>query len=75
MASSGFVQAAALLLAAQLLWVGAADQEPGTVIPAESKYEIVIKGLSDENPGFSHRLNIAPEVSWWGIEGDVDCTA
>ncbi|KAF0029126.1 hypothetical protein F2P81_018231 [Scophthalmus maximus] len=51
MASSGFVQAAALLLAAQLLWLGAADQEPGTVIPAESKYEIVIKGLSDENPG------------------------
>ncbi|XP_035473514.1 neuropeptide-like protein C4orf48 homolog isoform X1 [Scophthalmus maximus] len=54
MASSGFVQAAALLLAAQLLWVGAADQEPGTVIPAESRpcvdchaFEFMQRALQD----------------------------
>ncbi|AWO97536.1 Neuropeptide-like protein C4orf48 -like [Scophthalmus maximus] len=54
MASSGFVQAAALLLAAQLLWLGAADQEPGTVIPAESRpcvdchaFEFMQRALQD----------------------------
>lgn len=40
MASSGYLQAAMLLLAAQLLCLGAADadQESGTVIPAESMW-------------------------------------
>lgn len=40
MASSGFLQAAALLLAVQLLGVGGAgaDPESGTVIPAESTW-------------------------------------
>lgn len=40
MASSGFLQAAALLLAVQLLGVGVAgaDPESGTVIPAESTW-------------------------------------
>lgn len=39
MASGGYLQAAVLLLAAQLLCLGAADadQETGTVIPAESR--------------------------------------
>lgn len=40
MASGGFLQAAALLLVLQLLCLGAADadQETGTVIPAESTW-------------------------------------
>lgn len=40
MASSGYLQAAVLVMAMQLLCVGAAaaDQEPGTVIPAESRW-------------------------------------
>lgn len=40
MASSGYLQAAVLLLALQLLSLGAADadQETGTVIPAESRW-------------------------------------
>lgn len=39
MASGGYVQAAVLLLAVQLLCLGAADadQDTGTVIPAESR--------------------------------------
>lgn len=40
MASSGYVQAVVLLLALQLVCVGAADaaHETGTVIPAESRW-------------------------------------
>lgn len=40
MASSGYLQAAVLLLVVQLLCLGAADadQETGTVIPAESRW-------------------------------------
>lgn len=40
MASAGYLQAAVLLLALQLLVLGAADaeQETGTVIPAESRW-------------------------------------
>ncbi|XP_029382701.1 NELL2-interacting cell ontogeny regulator 1 isoform X2 [Echeneis naucrates] len=55
MASSGLVQVAGLLLAVQLLFVGAAaDQEPGTVIPAESRpcvdchaFEFMQRALQD----------------------------
>uniref|UniRef100_A0A672YL15 NELL2-interacting cell ontogeny regulator 1 n=1 Tax=Sphaeramia orbicularis TaxID=375764 RepID=A0A672YL15_9TELE len=56
MASSGFVQAAVLLLALQLLCLGAADadQETGTVIPAESRpcvdchaFEFMQRALQD----------------------------
>ncbi|KAF7230182.1 NELL2-interacting cell ontogeny regulator 1 [Nothobranchius furzeri] len=57
MASSGsLVQAAVFLLAVQLLWVGAADadQETGTVIPAESRpcvdchaFEFMQRALQD----------------------------
>ena len=40
MASGGYLQAAVLLLAVQLLCLAAADaeQETGTVIPAESRW-------------------------------------
>lgn len=40
MASSGYAQVAVLLLAVQLACLGAAeaDQETGTVIPAESRW-------------------------------------
>ncbi|TWW63407.1 NELL2-interacting cell ontogeny regulator 1 [Takifugu rubripes] len=56
MASSGFLQAAALLLAVQLLGVGVAgaDPESGTVIPAESRpcvdchaFEFMQRALQD----------------------------
>uniref|UniRef100_A0A1A8GWN0 NELL2-interacting cell ontogeny regulator 1 n=1 Tax=Nothobranchius korthausae TaxID=1143690 RepID=A0A1A8GWN0_9TELE len=59
MASSGsLVQAAVFLLAVQLLWVGVgaadADQETGTVIPAESRpcvdchaFEFMQRALQD----------------------------
>lgn len=56
MASCGFVQAAVLLLAVQLLSLGAADadQETGTVIPAESRpcvdchaFEFMQRALQD----------------------------
>ncbi|KAM8900477.1 NELL2-interacting cell ontogeny regulator 1 [Spinachia spinachia] len=56
MASGGFLQAAALLLAAQLLCLGAADadQDGGTVIPAESRpcvdchaFEFMQRALQD----------------------------
>ncbi|CAJ1086003.1 neuropeptide-like protein C4orf48 homolog isoform X1 [Xyrichtys novacula] len=56
MASSGYLQAAVLLLAVQLLCLGAADadQETGTVIPAESRpcvdchaFEFMQRALQD----------------------------
>lgn len=56
MASSGFVQAAVLLVAVQLVCLGAAeaDQETGTVIPAESRpcvdchaFEFMQRALQD----------------------------
>ncbi|XP_053199591.1 neuropeptide-like protein C4orf48 homolog [Scomber japonicus] len=56
MASGGFVQAVVLLLAVQLLCVTAADaeQETGTVIPAESRpcvdchaFEFMQRALQD----------------------------
>ncbi|XP_034712377.1 neuropeptide-like protein C4orf48 homolog [Etheostoma cragini] len=55
MASSGYLQAAVLLLAVQLLCLRAhADQETGTVIPAESRpcvdchaFEFMQRALQD----------------------------
>ncbi|XP_070710982.1 NELL2-interacting cell ontogeny regulator 1 isoform X2 [Pempheris klunzingeri] len=55
MASSGYLQVAVLLLAVQLLSLGAdADQETGTVIPAESRpcvdchaFEFMQRALQD----------------------------
>ncbi|XP_029310401.1 NELL2-interacting cell ontogeny regulator 1 isoform X1 [Cottoperca gobio] len=56
MASSGYLQAAVLLLAVQLICLGAADadQETGTVIPAESRpcvdchaFEFMQRALQD----------------------------
>ncbi|XP_034532436.1 neuropeptide-like protein C4orf48 homolog isoform X1 [Notolabrus celidotus] len=56
MAHSGYLQAAMLLLAVQLLFLGAADadQETGTVIPAESRpcvdchaFEFMQRALQD----------------------------
>ncbi|KAK5858671.1 hypothetical protein PBY51_002792 [Eleginops maclovinus] len=56
MASSGYLQAAVLLLAVQLICLGAADadHETGTVIPAESRpcvdchaFEFMQRALQD----------------------------
>ncbi|XP_067381406.1 neuropeptide-like protein C4orf48 homolog isoform X3 [Channa argus] len=54
MASSGCLQAAVLLLTVQFLCLGAADQDTGTVIPAESRpcvdchaFEFMQRALQD----------------------------
>uniref|UniRef100_A0A3Q3JTT1 NELL2-interacting cell ontogeny regulator 1 n=1 Tax=Monopterus albus TaxID=43700 RepID=A0A3Q3JTT1_MONAL len=72
MASSGFLQAAVLLLAVQLLCVGAAeaDQETGTVIPAESRpcvdchaFEFMQRALQDlKKTAFNLDARVCPSL-------------